>query len=536
MKDIIYIDCFASFGKRGPKDKEAAWSKETLLEEMEHCGIHGALVYHSLAREYDPMFGNRMLMNEIKDSPRLFPCWVLLPHHTGEVPPGKKLIKKMLENGVRAAKMYPRVHHYALNEDTCGELFSALEDAEIPLFIEGGQVYGGEQFIQLTFEELDAVCTRHKKLKVVLQGMKWESTRLIYPLMRKHKHLHVEFSNYQLEHAYEIFVQWFGAERILFSTGALEKSPGAAKAYLDYAQISLEDKKKIGGRNLARLLKLKQLPPEYPTTKETDSILALVKEAVPLNHIPVIDAHCHLNEDGALGVGFKYQPYGDATSTIERGKLIGIQKMCVSSWLGIWADYELGNEIIYSAVRRFPDHYIGYATLEPTYVKDWNAEFKKVYEQYGFKGLKPYYPRTLIPYNDKKWYPWFEYGNRHRYFALIHPSDNMVKEILDTAAKFPKISFLLAHSGGSFKDARKAIEVAKQRKNVYLEITLTAVTYGVIEFMVEELGADRVVFGTDQPLRDPIPQFGWVAYTRLPEKDKRKIFGENMRTIIARCR
>lgn len=536
MKDIIYIDCFASFGRRGPKDERAAWEKETLLDEMEHCGIHGALVYHSLEREYDPMFGNRLLMKDIKGNPRLYPCWVLLPHHTGEVPRGKKLIQEMEENGVRAAKMYPRAHHYAFNEDTCGEIFSALEDAEIPLFIEGGQVYGGEQVIQLTFEELDAVCTHHRKLNVVLQGMKWESTRLIVPLMKRHPHLYVEFSNYQFNHGIEIFVDWFGAERILFATGALEKSPGAAKAYFDYAQISLEDKKKVAGGNLARLLKLKKLPPEYPKKKEKDSILARVKEAKPLDHIPVIDAHCHLNEDGALSVGFKYQPFGDAKSIIERGKLIGIQKMCISSWMGIWADYELGNEIIYSAVKRFPQHYIGYATLEPTYVKDWKAELKKVYEHYGFKGLKPYYPRTFIPYNDKLWYPWFEYGNKHRFFALIHPSDNLVKEMLDTAAMFPQISFLLAHSGASFKDARKAIEVAKQRKNVYLEITLTAVTYGVIEFMVEELGADRVVFGTDQPLRDPIPQFGWLAYTRLSEKDKRKIFGENMEKIIARCR
>ncbi len=536
MKDIIYIDCFASFGKRGPKDERAAWEKERLLDEMEYCGIHGALVHHNLAREYDPMYGNRLLMREIKDNPRLIPCWVLLPHQTGEVPRGEKLVREMLKNGVRAAKLYPRVHHYAFNEDTCGEIFSALEDAEVPLFVEGGQVYGGEQTIQITFEELEALCTRHRKLNVVLQGMKWESTRLILPLMHKHKRLHLEFSNYQLGHGFEIFVEWFGAERILFSTGALEKSPGAAKAYLDYAQISLEDKRKIAGGNLARLLRLKKLPPEYPKKKEKDSILARVKEAKPLDHIPVIDAHCHLNEDGAMGVGFKFQPYSDARSIIERGKLIGIQKMCISSWLGIWADYDLGNEIVHSALKRFPQQYIGYATLEPTYVKDWKAEFRKVYEKYGFKGLKPYYPRTLIPYNDKLWFPWFEYGNRHQLFALIHPSDNIVKEMLDTAARFPKISFLLAHSGGSFKDARKAIEVAKRRKNVYLEITLTSVTYGVIEFMVEELGADRVVFGTDQPMRDPIPQFGWVAYTRLSEKDKRKIFGENMQKIIARCR
>jgi predicted TIM-barrel fold metal-dependent hydrolase len=536
MKDIIYIDCFASFGKRGPKDARAAWEKERLLEEMEHCGIHGALVFHNLAHEYDPMYGNRLLMHEIKNSPRLLPCWVLLPHQTGEVPRGKKLIRQMLEEGVHAAKMYPLYHHYAFNEDTCGEIFNALEDAEVPLLIEGGQVYGGEQVIQITFEQLDGLCSRHRKLYVVLQGMKWESTRLIVPLMKKHPRLLVEFSNYQANHGIENFVGWFGAERILFATGALEKSPGAAKAYLDYAQISLADKKKIAGENLARLLKLKNLPPPYSDKKPKDGILARVKEGKPLDHITVIDAHTHINEDGALGVGFKFQPYSDAKSMIERGKLIGIQKMCISSWLGIWADYELGNEIVRSAVRRFPQNYIGYATLEPTYVKDWKADLKKVYEQYGFKGLKPYFPRTGIPYNDKKWYPWYEYGNRHHFFALMHPSDHFVKEMLDIAARFPNISFLLAHSGGSFKYARDAVEIASQRKNCYLEITLTAVTYGVIEFMVEELGPHRVVFGTDQPMRDPIPQFGWVAYARVPEKEKKMIFGENMKKIIAKCR
>lgn len=536
MKDIIYIDCFASFGKRGPKDSRAAWDKKTLLDEMEYCGIHGGLVYHNLAREYDPMFGNRLLMEEIKGNARLYPCWVLLPHQTGEMPRGKKIIRQMDENGVRAAKMFPRLHHYAFNEDTCGEIFSALEDAEIPLLVDGGQVYGGEQIIQITFEELDALCTRHRKMIVILQGLKWESTRLIVPLMQKHPHLYVEFSNYQANHGIENFVGWFGAERILFGTGALEKSPGAAKAYLDYAQISLGDKKKIAGKNLLRLLKLNKLPPEYPRRNETDRILARVKEGKPLDHISVIDAHTHINQDGAVGVGFMYQPYSDAKSMIEHGKLIGIQKMCISSWLGIWTDYELGNEIVHSAVKRFPQHYVGYATLEPTYIKDWESELKKVYEQYKFKGIKPYHPRTGIPYNDKKWFPWFEYGNRHRFFALMHPSDNFVKEMLDTAARFPNITFLLAHSGGSFKAARDAIEIAKRRKNCVLEITLTAVTYGVIEFMVEEVGAGRVLFGTDQPMRDPIPQFGWVAYTRLSEEDKRKIFGENMQRIIARCR
>ena len=59
--DRTYIDCFAMIGKKGPKDVEAQYETEVLLEEMEWCGIHGALIAHSTAKEYDPVYGNRML-------------------------------------------------------------------------------------------------------------------------------------------------------------------------------------------------------------------------------------------------------------------------------------------------------------------------------------------------------------------------------------------------------------------------------------------------------------------------------------------
>jgi predicted TIM-barrel fold metal-dependent hydrolase len=112
----------------------------------------------------------------------------------------------------------------------------------------------------------------------------------------------------------------------------------------------------------------------------------------------------------------------------------------------------------------------------------------------------------------------------------------MAAEINDIALRYPEISFILAHSGASFRDARIAVDVALRNPNVYLEITLTAVTYLVIEFMVKQVGADRVLFGTDQPMRDPIPQFGWMAYTHCTAAEKKKMFGLNMKRIIRRVR
>jgi predicted TIM-barrel fold metal-dependent hydrolase len=153
----------------------------------------------------------------------------------------------------------------------------------------------------------------------------------------------------------------------------------------------------------------------------------------------------------------------------------------------------------------------------------------------NFKGIKPYYPRTLIPYNDKRWGKLFEFGNKLKLFALLHPSDNFVDEVNEISLLYPEVNFLLAHTGIGFKHARDLIDIVKERKNVFFELTFTNVPDGLIEFLVNEVGSDKIIFGTDQPMRDPRPQLGWVIYSRIPVQDKIKILGFNMEKIIKNC-
>jgi predicted TIM-barrel fold metal-dependent hydrolase len=405
--------------------------------------------------------------------------------------------------------------------------------------VEGGHLYNPDIFEpsnQVLLSDLDAILAAFPNLKVLLQGSRWESTRFTYPLMKKHPHLHLDLSAHQGNHAIELFTEWYGADRILLGTGALEKSPGAAKAFIDYCTLKDAEKQKIAAGNIVRLAKLTATPPPYRKRKSSDWILERAKEGKPLDNMLVIDAHAHMSHDGAGGVGFIHLPYGDAKSMVERAKLMGIQKMCVSGFLAVWVDYDEGNDIVWDAMKRYPRFYCGYAALQPQYVKDWKKELHKVHRKYRMGGMKPYHPRTNLPYNDLLWAPWFEYGNRINAYALIHPSPNVVAEVNDIAPKYPNIAFIIAHSGASFADARKGIEMAQKNPNVYLEITLTSVTYRVIEFMVEHIGADRVLFGTDQPMRDPIPQFGWMAYSHCTPAQKKKMFGLNMQRILKKVK
>jgi predicted TIM-barrel fold metal-dependent hydrolase len=58
----------------------------------------------------------------------------------------------------------------------------------------------------------------------------------------------------------------------------------------------------------------------------------------------------------------------------------------------------------------------------------------------------------------------------------------------------------------------------------------------MIDYLVAGCGADRVLYGTDLPMRDPRTQFGWVVYSRLSLEDKKKVLGLNAQKMVGRIR
>lgn len=528
-----YFDCFARIGRRAGKDILAPWTIEQLLEEMNRCQISAALVYSNQAKDPHPLVGNKLVVQACHEHPRLFPCWVGMPHHTGEIPKPEELIREMEANNVRALKIFPRIYKFAVDEPTLGELLSAMQEAGLLLIVDAG-MYG--EAMQIEWPEVSWLCQNYPRLNLLLHSVRWEATRALVPIADRFPNLHFEFSNYQGNRMLEFWCDRIGYERLLFGSEAMEKSIGAARAYIDYADLTAEQRRAIAAGNLQRLLRIEELPVVNQSETIQDKILLKALNAEPVDDMLVIDGHAHITQKGSRGASRVAMNQADATAVVARNRRIGVDITCVSAWTAIWGDYELGNKDTIEALNEFPNEIVGYAVLDPNYVIDWDKECKTYHEECGFAGMKPYYPRMKIPYNDKQFDPWYEYGNEHHLFCLLHYSDDFKKEVLDIAERYPNINFLLAHSGTSWKVAREHVEIAKQRNNVFLEITFTAVLSGSIEYMVGELGSERVIYGSDAPMRDPYPQFGWVVYADIAENDKRNILGNNMQRILRRVK
>ena len=218
-----------------------------LAAAMRHYGISRALVYHSMARENNAELGNRMLAEDISGMNNLLPVWIVMPHHTEEFINPRELPGKMKAAGVKAVRMFPseQEQNYGLNERNCGELFSMFENHEIPLLI-------GKD--QMSWDELCAICERHKNLKIILCNLTYSMNRNLYPILSLHSNIFLETYGYKVQNGIEEICRLFGAERLIFGSGMPRLSGAAAVSMITYARISDEEKKLIAYGNLDALI------------------------------------------------------------------------------------------------------------------------------------------------------------------------------------------------------------------------------------------------------------------------------------------
>jgi predicted TIM-barrel fold metal-dependent hydrolase len=88
----------------------------------------------------------------------------------------------------------------------------------------------------------------------------------------------------------------------------------------------------------------------------------------------------------------------------------------------------------------------------------------------------------------------------------------------------------MGHAGYGQWD--KAIQVARDHANVYLELTAAYSVRGSIEAMVEGAGSEKITFGTDLPWFDPHYGIGCVLFARITDQDRHNILHGNAERIF----
>jgi predicted TIM-barrel fold metal-dependent hydrolase len=246
-----------------------------------------------------------------------------------------------------------------------------------------------------------------------------------------------------------------------------------------------------------------------------------------------IDAHAH--------------PETDLGRQIDSANRLGIGKLQISKPSNKEdlkpEDFKANNDIVLDAMKRYPDRYIGFFTLNPRYRKESLEEIKRCVDL-GMAGYKGY---TQVKVNDPLYYPIIEKlidlkmivflhaecqlgvgGYRMKYDVDKPPNTSIPEDFADAATRYPEAIFHFAHIGGGF-DWEYECKSFKNHPNIFVDTGGSNNEENMIDFAIRYLGDERIFFGTDNCYHHNI---GKILASNATEAQKKKIFFENYNNIL----
>lgn len=164
---------------------------------------------------------------------------------------------------------------------------------------------------------------------------------------------------------------------------------------------------------------------------------------------------------------------------------------------------------------------------------DWLAAHRK-----GIHGLKFHPSCDLIKITDPRVGPFLKYAAGERLPVMVHcgrwQEMSSYAFALEAAAAHPRVTFILSHMGGDTPELEIGTIEGVRRAglaNVFLGIEGVR-EYWAVQQAVDDLGADRVIFGSDFPLGHPRMYLGLVDALRLSEGQRALVLGGNILRLL----
>jgi len=174
------------------------------------------------------------------------------------------------------------------------------------------------------------------------------------------------------------------------------------------------------------------------------------------------------------------------------------------------------------------ERFIGCAWLNPQFGEEAVRELEIAVKEWGFRGLKLMPTHHNFRVVSQIPYPLMRKAEDLGIPLTIHSGTFFCYplQISVLADAFPNVPVIMDHMGYRYYCA-EAIAAARRSPNIYLA-TMAVMEPHWIRQAVRELGAERVLFGSNAPLVWPSTQIMVIRQAELTEAEERKVLGENV--------
>lgn len=246
------------------------------------------------------------------------------------------------------------------------------------------------------------------------------------------------------------------------------------------------------------------------------------------------DLHCHLS--GVTGTTPE-ERMGQLIAIADR---MGIGRLCV--YMGMkWSqdpapdDLRRQNEEVLRAITKFPGRTFGFVYLNPNHLEVSMTELERHVARGPMVGIKLWVAKhcnapELDPIIQRAaelkavifQHTWFKVGGNY-------PGESTPGDFAQLAERHPAVPFICGHTGG---DWERGIRTIRHLKNVSADLAGSDPVAGFTEMAVRELGAERVIYGSDAGGRSFASQLGKVHGANIPDAARHLIFGENLKRLL----
>jgi predicted TIM-barrel fold metal-dependent hydrolase len=276
----------------------------------------------------------------------------------------------------------------------------------------------------------------------------------------------------------------------------------------------------------------------------------------------IVDFHTHVVPPGIKKRREKY--LGDACFSLlyaePQAKLITAEELITamdeyeidkSVILNLgWVSHELcveTNDYILEAIVRYPKRLIGFCAIQPSAGDKALKELERCARN-GAKGIGEMRPdvQGFDFRDDKTMKPITKAALEHDLILLTHASEpvghqycgkgNITPEVIyPFILSSPDLKLVCAHWGGGLPFYALMPEVDRMLSNVYFDTAATPFLYKpqIFKQVVDIIGSDRILFGSDYPLLSPRRIIDQIESAGLSQKDKAKILGGNAKRLLS---
>lgn len=178
------------------------------------------------------------------------------------------------------------------------------------------------------------------------------------------------------------------------------------------------------------------------------------------------------------------------------------------------------------------DRFLGCALVNPHFGDEAVDELTRAVTEWGFRAAKLMPTLHAVNLVGPLAHPVMRKARELGIPVTIHSAESPSHplEIGALAEAFPDVPVIMDHMGYR-NHTGAAIAAAKRAPNLYL-MTTAVMEPHVIRDAVRELGADRVVFGSNGPSVPPAVQLVVIRQAELAPADERKVLGENAARLL----